>query len=90
MLCQVANCERVLVEAARESLVRHVNERQQFPLDDDFRNRAPVFIGRIEPRRIVAASVKQNGFTLWDRTQRSEHRINTDNMLFDVVVRIGF
>ncbi len=60
MFGQVPDRKRVFVKAARKPLIRHVDECQQFAFDDDIRNRAPVIVGRVQARRIVATTMEQH------------------------------
>ena len=85
---EVPHGKRVVIETMRKPLVSHVNERQEFALGNDLRDRAPLVLGRIKPRRVVTAGMQQDNVALWRLPQYVEHRVDSNDVFFGVVIRI--
>ena len=87
-LGEVSNDERVVVEAGRKSLVRHIDKRHKLPLDDDIGDCSPLVFARIESGGIVATGVQEHEITGRNLAERIQHLVNQNNVVASVVVGI--
>ena len=78
----------VLVEAAAEALVSDVDQRDQPALGHDPRHLGPLLGIEVRAGRVVAAAVEQNDIAGSRAAKRVSHRIEADDGLAALVIRV--